>query len=68
MNVFNKLAAKKTRNKNKDKDVNSLDGPSEIGAPYEFKHNIHVGFNAETGNFDGLPEPWLKLLQSSNIR
>ncbi|KAG1703670.1 Serine/threonine-protein kinase PAK 2 [Nymphon striatum] len=65
MNVFTKLTNKKS--KNKIKDIGSPDGPAEIGTPYEFKHHIHVGFNPETGNFDGLPDSWVKLLLSSNI-
>ncbi|XP_074644476.1 serine/threonine-protein kinase PAK 1-like isoform X2 [Tubulanus polymorphus] len=39
----------------------------EISAPYEFQHNIHVGFDSDTGDFKGLPEPWLRLLNVSNI-
>ncbi|XP_064632123.1 serine/threonine-protein kinase PAK 1-like [Lineus longissimus] len=40
---------------------------SSIGAPYEFKHNLHVGFDAISGDFIDLPEPWTKWLGVSNI-
>lgn len=38
-----------------------------IGPPTAVKHNFHVGFNQETGDFEGLPPAWTALLQSSNI-
>ncbi|XP_062585078.1 serine/threonine-protein kinase PAK 1-like isoform X1 [Saccostrea cucullata] len=38
-----------------------------IGPPTAVKHNFHVGFNAATGDFEGLPPAWNALLQSSNI-
>ncbi|KAL1915301.1 uncharacterized protein VTP21DRAFT_6759 [Calcarisporiella thermophila] len=41
----------------------------EISSPYKFIHNIHVGFNADTGEFTvwGLPKEWQLLLQASGI-
>lgn len=38
-----------------------------IGPPTAVKHNFHVGFNQDTGDFEGLPPAWTALLQSSNI-
>jgi p21-activated kinase 1 len=40
---------------------------SDIGQPYLVKHNIHVGYNPETGTIEGLPKPWLDLLSQANI-
>lgn len=41
--------------------------PAEIGKPFSVKHNIHVGCNPSTGEIEGLPDPWLRLLQQANI-
>ena len=38
-----------------------------ISAPYMVKHHFHVGFNKNTGNFDGLPPAWELLLKGSTI-
>ncbi len=40
---------------------------SDIGKPFLVKHNVHVGFNPDTGKIEGLPTPWLDLLQEANI-
>lgn len=37
-------------------------GPSEIGLPTDIKHSVHVSKNAETGQLEGLPEPWRRLI------
>ncbi|KAI5626576.1 serine/threonine-protein kinase PAK 2, partial [Silurus asotus] len=39
----------------------------EISSPSGFEHTIHVGFDAVTGEFTGMPEQWARLLQTSNI-
>lgn len=39
----------------------------EISGPYNAVHVTHVGFNANTGEFTGLPEEWQTLLQHSGI-
>ena len=39
----------------------------DISAPLDFVHNVHVGFDADTGEFSGLPDQWNKLLQVSGI-
>uniref|UniRef100_A0A8D0LBI5 non-specific serine/threonine protein kinase n=1 Tax=Sphenodon punctatus TaxID=8508 RepID=A0A8D0LBI5_SPHPU len=39
----------------------------EISLSSDFKHTIHVGFDAVTGEFTGMPEQWARLLQTSNI-
>ena len=61
MNVFTKLRSSKKSTK-KDQTL------TDIGIPFSVKHNIHVGFNEATGEIEGLPEPWLRLLQHANIR
>lgn len=37
---------------------------SEISQPYNLVHEIHVGYNPQTHNFEGVPEPWLNMLKS----
>ncbi|KAG2370925.1 hypothetical protein C9374_013725 [Naegleria lovaniensis] len=37
-----------------------------ISRPFEFKHNIHVDYNSETG-FTGLPHEWELILRSSSL-
>ncbi|XP_067122077.1 serine/threonine-protein kinase PAK 1-like isoform X2 [Centruroides vittatus] len=59
--LLTKLISKKTSKK----EV-SLP-PAEIGKPFSVKHNIHVGCNPSTGEIEGLPDPWLRLLQQANI-
>ncbi|XP_035877265.1 serine/threonine-protein kinase PAK 1-like [Phyllostomus discolor] len=54
------LPADKT-NKKKEKER------PEISLPSDFEHMIHVGFDAVTGEFTGMPEQWARLLQTSNI-
>uniref|UniRef100_A0A671VBF1 non-specific serine/threonine protein kinase n=1 Tax=Sparus aurata TaxID=8175 RepID=A0A671VBF1_SPAAU len=61
------------RKKDRDKDR------PEISSPSDFEHTIHVGFDAVTGEFtfftayvcvclfQGMPEQWARLLQTSNI-
>lgn len=39
----------------------------EISTPYDPVHLTHVGFNASTGEFTGLPKEWQQLLQDSGI-
>lgn len=40
---------------------------SDIGTPFEVRHNVHVGFNHATGKIEGLPKPWLNLINGSHI-
>jgi hypothetical protein len=39
----------------------------EISSPISFSHIMHVGFNMDTGEFEGLPEEWQRLLENANI-
>uniref|UniRef100_A0A673CAE5 non-specific serine/threonine protein kinase n=1 Tax=Sphaeramia orbicularis TaxID=375764 RepID=A0A673CAE5_9TELE len=53
--------AEKGEKKDRDKER------PEISPPSDFEHTIHVGFDAVTGEFTGMPEQWARLLQTSNI-
>jgi len=44
------------------------DGVSEIGLPTNVHHEFHVRKNEETGQLEGLPLPWLKLLNAQLTR
>lgn len=63
-NLLNRL---KPSSKKKNQITGSPVRGSEIGQPYLVKHNIHVGYNPETGTIEGLPQPWLDLLSQANI-
>uniref|UniRef100_A0A669EM08 non-specific serine/threonine protein kinase n=1 Tax=Oreochromis niloticus TaxID=8128 RepID=A0A669EM08_ORENI len=56
-----KLFVASGRKKDRDKER------PEISPPSDFEHTIHVGFDAVTGEFTGMPEQWARLLQTSNI-
>lgn len=40
------------------------DVPSDIGMPSNVSHVYHVTKNTKTGQLEGLPEPWLKQLNT----
>lgn len=40
---------------------------SNFTGPTDFVHHIHVGFDAKTGDFVGMPMAWQSLLSNSNI-
>ncbi|CAG9937800.1 unnamed protein product, partial [Clonostachys rosea f. rosea IK726] len=42
-------------------------GMGGVGVPTNFSHAVHVGFDASTGEFTGLPPEWSRLLNSSAI-
>ncbi|RKP16726.1 PBD-domain-containing protein, partial [Rozella allomycis CSF55] len=46
---------------------NSDNRKLEISGPINFTHEVHVGFNPSTGDFEGLPEDWKTLLDHSGI-
>ncbi|XP_014673802.1 PREDICTED: serine/threonine-protein kinase PAK 3-like isoform X2 [Priapulus caudatus] len=52
--------------KGSKKDKKENDRPI-ISSPTNFEHTVHVGFDACTGEFTGLPESWLRLLEHSEI-
>jgi len=39
----------------------------DISAPTAFKHEIHVGYDPNSGDFTGLPMQWKQLLENSGI-
>ncbi|XP_063697058.1 serine/threonine-protein kinase Pak isoform X1 [Culicoides brevitarsis] len=43
------------------------DSKPNISYPTNFEHTVHVGFDAITGEFTGMPEQWARLLMTSNI-
>lgn len=38
-----------------------------VSPPSNFEHTLHVGFDSVTGEFTGMPDSWLRLLQGSSI-
>ncbi|KAL4624736.1 serine/threonine-protein kinase PAK 2 [Arapaima gigas] len=62
ISIFSGSGAEKG-GKKRDKDKER----PEISHPSDFEHTIHVGFDAVTGEFTGMPEQWARLLQTSNI-
>ncbi|KAL1022906.1 hypothetical protein UPYG_G00034040 [Umbra pygmaea] len=61
--IFSIFSGTEKGGRKKDKDKER----PEISPPSDFEHTIHVGFDAVTGEFTGLPEQWARLLQTSNI-
>lgn len=53
----------------KDGNINGAERESNmnIGSPTNVTHNWHVGFNADTQSFDGLPPAWSAWLAQSDI-
>uniref|UniRef100_A0A2M4BG39 non-specific serine/threonine protein kinase n=1 Tax=Anopheles marajoara TaxID=58244 RepID=A0A2M4BG39_9DIPT len=43
------------------------DSKPNISYPTNFEHTVHVGFDAITGEFTGMPEQWALMLKNSNI-
>jgi len=39
----------------------------DISSPTDFNHLCHVGYNPETGKFEGLPKQWEVILETSGI-
>ncbi|XP_055386984.1 serine/threonine-protein kinase Pak isoform X3 [Condylostylus longicornis] len=59
---------KKTlKNKIKGSKPSHNDSKPNISYPTNFEHTVHVGFDAVTGEFTGMPEAWARLLMNSNI-
>jgi hypothetical protein len=40
------------------------EGPSQIGFPTNVHHEWHVSKNLHTGQLEGLPDQWLKLMDT----
>uniref|UniRef100_U5EZW5 non-specific serine/threonine protein kinase n=1 Tax=Corethrella appendiculata TaxID=1370023 RepID=U5EZW5_9DIPT len=59
---------KKTlKNKIKVSKTSHNDSKPNISYPTNFEHTVHVGFDAVTGEFTGMPEQWALMLMNSNI-
>lgn len=46
------------------KSKTSSDSVGEIGLPTNVSHQFHVSKNEETGQLEGLPDPWIRLLNT----
>ncbi|OAD60298.1 Serine/threonine-protein kinase PAK 1 [Eufriesea mexicana] len=46
------------------KKTGSVDTVAKIGLPTQVSHNFHVSKNAVTGQLEGLPESWIRLLNT----
>ncbi|KAM4699409.1 serine/threonine-protein kinase PAK 1 isoform 1-T2 [Discoglossus pictus] len=55
------------KKKKKKKQITGDKTKPYISEPILFKHMVHVGFDAVTGEFTGMPKQWALLLQRSNI-
>ncbi|XP_039295823.1 serine/threonine-protein kinase PAK 3 isoform X2 [Nilaparvata lugens] len=58
---------KKKAGKNKTRSKGRESEKPNISYPTNFEHTVHVGFDAVTGEFTGMPEAWAQLLMQSNI-
>lgn len=47
--------------------IDSACKDNKCSAPQVVKHKVHISFDSETGNFQGIPKEWQALLQSSGI-
>ena len=56
----------KKHHKSKSKKSKDVEKPN-ISYPTKFTHVVHVGFDDNTGEFTGMPDSWIKLLENSNI-
>lgn len=52
------FGSKKSHTKDNDRQI------SEIGMPTNVVHDIHVGKNVATGELEGLPKAWLRIMNS----
>ncbi|KAG7204368.1 hypothetical protein KM043_004812 [Ampulex compressa] len=46
------------------KKSGTIDTVGEIGLPTNVSHEFHVSKNAETGQLEGLPDPWIRFLNT----
>lgn len=68
MNSFlSKLNPRSGKKKASTSPISSTGRASDIGQPFEVKHHIHCNVNQQTGQIEGLPPAWVKLLEASNI-
>ncbi|VDP16422.1 unnamed protein product, partial [Soboliphyme baturini] len=67
--IMNKKREKKERSKGfkKNREKDRTNDKPVISPPSNFEHTLHVGYDSQTGEFTGMPEPWKILLQQSMI-
>lgn len=63
--VFSSFVQNMKRNSQSERSKSS--SQVKISTPYNAKHLHHVGIDAKTGEYTGLPEEWEKMLMSSGI-
>ncbi|UXI21953.1 neuferricin [Sarcoptes scabiei] len=63
-NLINKIFPSK---RNQTKQSGYPSSVNSIGRPFQVRHNLHVGYNLNTGKIEGLPTPWINLLKGANI-
>lgn len=51
----------------RDKIIKASESGRKISSPMNFTHEIHVGFDPDSGEFVGLPDEWKSLLDQSGI-
>lgn len=56
-----------TRRRRSSGNKHNSTGSLKISTPYNPKHLHHVGIDAKTGKYTGLPEEWQRLLASNGI-
>ncbi|CAL9735902.1 serine/threonine-protein kinase Ste20p [Monosporozyma servazzii] len=65
--VFASLIKRNSGNSNQISSNNNSNSSLKISTPYNPKHLHHVGVDAKTGKYTGLPEEWQRLLASNGI-
>jgi len=66
MRPLPKEPEEKKHHKSRSKKSKETEKPN-ISYPTKFTHVVHVGFDDHTGEFTGMPDSWIKLLENSNI-
>jgi len=66
MRPLPKEPEEKKHHKSRSKKSKESEKPN-ISYPTKFTHVVHVGFDDHTGEFTGMPDSWIKLLENSNI-
>eukprot|EP01111_Echinosteliopsis_oligospora_P000744 TRINITY_DN1087_c0_g1_i3.p1 TRINITY_DN1087_c0_g1~~TRINITY_DN1087_c0_g1_i3.p1 ORF type:complete len:557 (+),score=309.68 TRINITY_DN1087_c0_g1_i3:74-1744(+) len=57
------------RKKREEEEEQAPRAPLEIGTPYDFKHESHIGWDANAGfQINNIPPEWKKLFQQAGIK
>lgn len=60
--IFKKKKSRDSKERSREETERDI---GEIGVPFAVEHKMHVGFDAKTGTFEGLPPTWKTLLDQS---